>query len=334
MKDNSRLMAPLLPLKKIAPAGIAILLYIFMTTLYLLGQTQFIHWILTCWGFTPNDFLFLDTETIFSALRCRHMGIDVSLTNPCDPLGRQFDYPPVWLAVSILPVKQAWTTIAGFIFDLMFLASLFLLPAGRTWLDTAVITLAVLSTPAAFALERGNSDLVIFSLSACTARLVSRSDHLRFFAYFLALLAGLLKYYPISLLALAARERVLPFLLTVGLSGLVVCCLVAVWRADLARALAAIPPNGLYYDAFGALNLPLGIVHLSAPSNTPDWAVDAIRVALTTLTVAAGAIRGLELGKTKRCGGTDGGRTKFSARGIHLGRRQLYGGSKCLLSGN
>jgi len=234
-----------------------------MATLCILGRTGEYRAILSFWGAYPTKFSFLDTETIMSALRCRRLGVDVFLANACDPLGRLYDYSPLWLLGARLPVTPAWTMPVGLGFDLAFLMSLYLLPGARTWDDTALLSFAALSTPTAFALDRGNNDLVIFALAASVAILIGRSLWLRMAGYALATLAGLLKYYPLAVMAVAARERRLPVFLAVAASSAGALALfVLLQRQDLVRALALIP-NGPYFgEMFGAVTLPGGIMDL------------------------------------------------------------------------
>ena len=84
-------------------------------------------------------------------------------------------------------MTEAWTTPAGLVVDLSFIASLLLLPAGRGIVATVLITIGVLSSAVAFGMERGNNDLVLFVLAAAAAALVCRRDSLRLLGYAAAL---------------------------------------------------------------------------------------------------------------------------------------------------
>ena len=215
---------------------------------------------LVVWGVHPFSFPFLDLDTILSALRCLRLGVDVFATNPCDALGRVFDYSPLWLALSVLPVTTAWIVPVGLLIDAAFLASLLLLPAARGRWQAAVLTAGVLSTPVAFALERANNDLIIFVLAAGAAALAVRSFRLRLLAYACAILAGLLKYYPLALLALIARETPRRFVPVALGASLVLLGFVAIEAEDLRRALPLIPVGWYLSNMFGVSTLPLGLV--------------------------------------------------------------------------
>ncbi len=277
----------------LAPAVAVVVVFVVMAVVYLVGEKTIYDAILRFWGVKPYKFPFLDTETIFSALRCKRAGIDIFVNNPCDPKGRLFDYSPLWLVLAVLPVTKAWTNVAGLIFDSLFLASLFFIPAGRTVRDAGLIALAMISTPVAFALERGNCDLVIFALAVLAAALLSRNDRLRFYGYGFATLAGLLKYYPLTLTSLATRERTKPFLVTVAAVVVVVGGLAYIGRDELRQALALIPVGTPFRDMFGAINLPLGFAKLFTNDGVPHWQVRMAEFTLAAVVLVAAALRGM-----------------------------------------
>jgi hypothetical protein len=212
--------------------------------------------VLTAWGVRPFRFAFVDLDTILSALRCLRLGVDVFSSNPCDALGRVFDYSPLWLAGAVFPVTTDWIVPVGFAVDAAFVCSLILLPPGRGGWQTCAVVSCVLSTPVAFAMERANNDLIIFVLAAGAAALAERSLRLRLVGYACALLAGLLKYYPMLVLALICRERMRVFV-PVAIACLVLLLgFVAVEFEDLHRALPLIPVGRYFGDMFGAGTLP------------------------------------------------------------------------------
>ena len=216
---------------------------------------------LTVWGVTPFRFPFVDLDTILSALRCRRLGVDVFSTNPCDALGRVFDYSPLWLAGAVFPVTTDWIVPCGLAVDVAFLLSLWLLPPGRGGWQVVVITLSVLSTPVAFAMERANNDLLIFTLAAGAAALAARSLRFRLVGYGCALLAGLLKYYPLLVLVLVCRERLRVLLPVAAACVLALGGFVALEHEELGRALPLIPVGRYFGDMFGARTLPFGAAY-------------------------------------------------------------------------
>jgi hypothetical protein len=246
-------------MRAICPAIAATAIFLTLAALNWVGARGVYDAVITGWGVAPYNFPFLDTDTVLSALRCARIGIDVYVTNPCDVLGRVYDYSPLWLALRVFSVTTAWITPVGFGVDIIFLLSLFLLPPGRDWRDSAIITAGALSSSAVFAMERGNNDLIIFGLAAGAAALACRSRALRLFGYSLALLAGLLKYYPMTLMILATRERPRVFFTVAAVATACVVGFVVLERADLARALALIPTGSPFSHMFGAKTLPLGL---------------------------------------------------------------------------
>ncbi|WP_217429543.1 hypothetical protein, partial [Sphingomonas bacterium] len=177
-----------------------------LAALWIAGAFRAYRQIVILWGVDVFDFPFLDTETMLSGARCLRAGIDIYVSNPCDTLGRIYDYSPLWMLVAHLPVTLAWGAPAGLIVALAYIGSLLLLPEARTARHTVAIALGAVSSVAVFAVERGNNDLLLFLLAGAAATLACRSPRARLLGYGLALLAGLLKYFPLALLALAARE--------------------------------------------------------------------------------------------------------------------------------
>jgi hypothetical protein len=236
--------------------------FLLMALLYCAWDRPLYMRVLTGWGVRPYIWPFLDTDTVLSALRCLRQGVDVLAVNPCDPRGRVFDYSPLWLAAAVLPVTTAWIAPVGTVLDVAFLLSLLLLPPARGRRETIVMLAGVLSTATVYAVERGNNDLVIFVLAAGAASLVCRGPRWRLAGYALAFLAGLLKYYPMVLMALALRERPwrLALLTVAATAGLLT--FVGVEGHALTRALDLIPKGSYFSDMFGATTVPGGLTQL------------------------------------------------------------------------
>jgi len=276
--------------RRILPAAIAGLIFLAMAALYVTGQRTISNEILWAWGVDPYVFPFLDTETVLSAVRCFRDGVDVFAVNPCDPLRRVFDYSPLWLLLAKLPVTQAWLTPAGLGVGVTFIASLALLPPGRGAAETGRIIVGVLSPAVAFNVERGNNDLVLFVLAAVAAALACRTPMLRLVGYAAALLAGLLKYYPMTLMAMVTRERPGRFLAVAAGSLAVVALFLATMGHDLARALRLIPVGPWFGDMFGWSILAGG---LAKEYDWPSGAAIALRVTLSLVALGAGVAIGL-----------------------------------------
>ena len=215
--------------------------------------------ILRQFGFEPFRFPFLDIHAVLSAAQCGRAGIDVYLSNPCDALGRVHVYSPLWLDLIPRFLGTTQTTPVGLVLDLAFIASLAAVVRPQTGGEAVAIGLVVLSPFTVYALERANNDIVVFLLVAGGC-LLDRARHpWRLGCYALFLAAGLLKYYPLVLLLLIAREPKRTALAGAAGAAAVVLALAALGHADLAKALANIPKLSYYADSFSALNLPFGV---------------------------------------------------------------------------
>ena len=213
-------------------------------------------------GFEPFRFPFLDIHAVLAAAQCQRAGIDVYLSNPCDALGRLHVYSPLWLALTPSSLDTTATTAVGLALDLMFILSLAIAIRPASWGETLVIGLVALSPMTVYALERANCDLVVFLLILAGFALDAAPRRWRLGCYAFYLTAGLLKYYPLVLLVLLARERRRDGLFIAGLSAAVVILLVIRGHADLAKALANIPALSYFADSFSARNLPFGFVEV------------------------------------------------------------------------
>ncbi len=214
--------------------------------------------ILKRFGFAPFRFPFLDIHAILAAAQCQRLGIDVYLSNPCDALGRVHVYSPLWLALVPSFLGTAQTTPVGLGLDVLFILSLWVVIRPERSGEALLMAAAALSPMTVYALERANCDLAIFLLIVAGCALDRAPRPWRLGCYALFLLAGLLKYYPLVLLVLLARERRRDALIGTVLAMLIAGGLAGLGLTDLARALANIPALSYFADSFSALNLPFG----------------------------------------------------------------------------
>ena len=261
-----------------------------MVALALTGQNALYEAIIKVMGVRPYPTAFLDTDTVLSAVRCLRAGIDAYAANPCDPELRTYDYSPLWMVMTRLPMTKAWVPWIGTLFVLGFLAALLLLPAGRDGSAVKMIVAGVLSSTTLLALERGNNDLVVFAVVAGAAALLGGSSVARKGAYALGTLAGLLKYYPMLVMATALREKPLRFF-AIGLTSLAATALfAAISWPDLSRALALIPEGSPFGEMFGVPNLGKGLV---AALGLDPTIGKLVRAAMTIGALGLGAWLGL-----------------------------------------
>ena len=271
--------------RAVVPATAAAAAVFLAGFLYTFGYRDQYHALLDGWGAAPFPFPFLDMHAVTSAVECHRLGFDVYVQNPCDALNRVHGYSPLWLWLAVLPITTAWDNALGLATVLLFLLALPFLPPGRGWWQTAVITLGTISSVVMFALERANVDVVVFLLAMLAVTLARRSMKLRMLGYAVALLAGMLKFYPITLLILAVRERLGVFVAV----GLVACGAIVLWfvldSGEILRGMANIP-TAPYFDefVFGARDLPYGL------AQTFDWSRAVGALLLVVLVVAMVAI--------------------------------------------
>jgi hypothetical protein len=274
--------------RAIVPAAACASAVLLAGVLYAFGYRDQYHALLDYWGAAPFRFPFLDMHAVTSAVECHGLGYDVYVQNPCDVFNRVHGYSPVWLWLSVLPISTGWDTALGLVTVLLFIAVLPFLPPGRGLWQTAVITLGTVSSVVMFALERANVDIIIFMFAMLAVTLTRRSAPHRALGYAVALFAGMLKFYPITLLILAARERLGVFVAI----GLVSFGAIVLWfifdSGEILRGMANIPTTQ-YFDefVFGARDLPYGL------AQTMDWSrqvADGLLIALLVGMVATALV--------------------------------------------
>ncbi len=284
--------------KYFPPACLSVF-FVLLSTLFLLGDTHAYSTILWLLGVDPFRFPFLDTYGVLSTAECHSYGVDVIAENPCDVLGRTLDYSPFWLITAKLGLHTGLTQFVGLTLDLWFLFWIFFLPAVRGWLATATMTLALFSSVVAFALERANLDLAIFVIAIIAANWALRSPIWRLIGYGLIVLGALVKYYPGAMLILAIRERLVALCLLVIAAIGITIIFVTYEGADLVRVLGQIENGSWYNTAFGAQNLPRGLIDIvsswvPAPPYAPKLLELALAVAAAALAVTIATFEDLQ----------------------------------------
>jgi hypothetical protein len=100
------------------------------------------------------------------------------------------------------------------------------------------------------------------------------------------LVTGLLKYYPLVLLMLIARERWQRALALALLAGSSILLLVFVYRGELAIALTNIPRISYFTDGFSAQNLPYGMLTVLWGENTRSPLAPVLLLVLSAAALA------------------------------------------------
>lgn len=206
---------------------------------------------------------FFDLRGLTGGVLTMHRGLEPLFGNPYDPLHRPVNYPRIWL---ILFDKAGITNqnveIVGVLFAALYLlcVSHLVLRSTRT-LETVYLLIAGLSLAPLFALERGNNDLMVFSiiyLGCLAANTHLKSGTLS--------LAAALKIYPIAGLSAAAlwrpaKERMSAALWVVLMTVILLCQ----W-SDMMLIRRGTPVSRLFSYGLPSLN-----AQLSAMSGHVAW---------------------------------------------------------------
>jgi hypothetical protein len=275
---------------RVFPAGAGFAASAVLAGVYLSGDHALYARILGDWGIEPFRFPFLDTSGALAAWDCARLGIDVIVHDPCDVLDRSYNYSPLWMSLAAVPLGRADAGPAGCALGLSFLASLALLPRARRPFELALVTLATLSSSVVFAIERANADLLIFLIALAVGFLSVRSRAARLAAYGLALVAALIKYYPLSLLVLLARERAAVVAAVLGATVAALALFVAGYRSEIVRGLPMIPGGPHDSGFFGAKNLPFLLGDIVGQLSPPPARAATIATLLGALLLAVAVI--------------------------------------------
>jgi hypothetical protein len=232
--------------------------------------------VLAFMGFVPFRYPFLDLQGILASADCWQRGIDVYVHNPCDVLNRVFTFTPLWL--DFLPGK-GWTNVLGLCLTASFFLALAVLPAPRSGKELLARLVATLSPVTAFAVERGNSDLLMFVLATATGVFLVGPLRNRVVGYATIVIAGLLKVYPFVLMVLTLRERPRVFLLINGTASTVALVMGVYFHGELAEMLLNIPSSSPFSSAFGAHYLPDVIAGIVAKLYPVAW-LGPVRLAI------------------------------------------------------
>ena len=241
------------------PACVALCSFFAVSAIYLWDHMDAYRAILYAWGIVPFEFPFVDISGSLAAWDCSRLGIDVVEHDPCDVLGRSYNYSPLWMAGSFIPLGTNATGVVGWVLGLLFILSLTLLPPARRPWELVLVVLATNSTMVVFAVERANPDIILFMMALLAGLLAAGFLPARLLGYLTALFAALLKYYPLTLLILSFRERVAVFLVNgLATAGLIALFLMA-YLPDIERGWPLIAVGPYFTDLFAAKNLPFGL---------------------------------------------------------------------------
>jgi len=246
-------------LARTGPSLAGLFVFALFMALWLGGYYRLYDALLLFWGMHPFRFPFLDLYGSLAAWDCARQGVDVILADPCDIMHRGYNYSPLWMNLTWIPLTRGDLNLVGIILSGAFLISLSALPVAQSRDETALRIAAVLSTMIVLAVERANPDIMIFILVAIMLVLLRCSVVARTMGYAIAFLAGAIKYYPFILLGLAVRERVRLLVLVTLVSILAFAAFVAIYFEPIREGFPHITSGGPFGDMTGAKNLPFGV---------------------------------------------------------------------------
>lgn len=151
---------------------------------------------------------FEDMRVITSGWECTRKGFDVLAENPCDPFGRETNYPRVWMTLAPLGLGQESTVVLALAAWAGFFVAVLLLVGRLTAGEAAVYAGALLSPSVMNGVASGNNDLVIFAIVVLAlAAFRARRALVRVGSYALFLLAAVLKLYPLFAWTVLLRQE-------------------------------------------------------------------------------------------------------------------------------
>ncbi len=221
-------------------------------------------WVL---GVSAMPLNFSDWHAVVAASDCADLGFNVYRQNPCDVSGLIHEYGSIWLKLGRLGLTRENYWGIGLAISTSFLVSAALVLRPKTVGQFALCLAAVCSPAVMLGVERGNVDLLIFTLLLPMTLLLCRSEwSARALAMALLFLLTVLKLYPAvaaaSVFWTPARRR--SIFATIGLFALTVATWAVLDRYNLALVLRLFErPNvllpafgsGLLFDALRSLNL-------------------------------------------------------------------------------
>lgn len=238
---------------------------------------------------------FLDLRSVTSGWVCTRRGIDVLVSNPCDPFPRPANYPRIWMWPAPLGFGLSSTLILGIVVAAAFFAGAVFLVRRTCALADVLVWVAVLVSPGVMlGIERGNADLILFPVVvAGLALLRARAAVVRAAAHLLLLLAAMLKLFPafafVALLRQPRRWRIWGLaLVALGFGVYVLATL-----NDI-RTIQRVLPQEIYYSYGADVGVRAVVDWLAARSPSLAFAAhDANeRVILVVLILAAVAVGG------------------------------------------
>ena len=181
-----------------------VIISIFILSLFLNGWDS-------SWNFVyvPSmEPVFADMRLIQGALKSESLGLNPFVNNPGDPWGRLLNYPNVWIYIA--KIFNLENEKYFLIFNLL-MVSIYLLICLILFLKikSFLLLFLIFSSSSLLGIERGNNDLIIFSIVYLSVYL------LPLHSFFILSLATFLKIYPLALILTFIDKKKILFSFTI-----------------------------------------------------------------------------------------------------------------------
>lgn len=221
------------------------------------------HQILYLWGGSAKGIPFSDLNAVLLQLSCYASGVNPYYGDAARPECLNFNYSPLLLRFSFLVPGPEHHYVIGIFNVFSFSLLIQFLPLQKQRRDYVCMGVAFMSAPVIWLIETSNVDLLVFEIALIASYLFCRGGWSRIAAYFLVVISGVIKLYPIALIGHIVRERVAISGLLVSLCALGVLLMLVLFHAELATMFQNLPRGSYFKYCWGALLLPLGIYYLA-----------------------------------------------------------------------
>ena len=202
---------------------------------------------------------FLDFYNISTAVETSHGGGDPLVMNWGDPFHRPMNYPRVWVylfsAAGITPGNVSTAAVLLCVFYLACVS--YLIKQTKHAVDAVMLLLASLSVSPMLAMERGNNDLVVFSIVFLACFVTNR--YLKSGLYGAA---ALLKFFPLVAMIIDGMRRPIKERMSAALPILLVVTLILVQWHDLVLIRHGTPVSRSM--SYGSLSLEAELLRATA----------------------------------------------------------------------
>ncbi len=217
--------------------------------------------LLLVWDAMPNQHPYGDLNAILQAGACWHEGVNVYAPSDCMN-GGVYNYSPFLLRAADFGIGPQDLTVGGLLYGAAFIAALALLPAAQGCAELMARVLSVCSGTVVYALESSNFDVVMFLLTLIGVLALLARRWVAFLGYAVFLFAAACKFYPVVLLGLAVRERLVVLFAVLGMSAAAGAVFLICFAHGSATAISILPAGLPFRCVFGAMNISFGLALL------------------------------------------------------------------------